>query len=82
MSQRIFVSVTGTYIIELYIYTESLNFISYTFCLYFILNLHVWIRIRIGNMDPDPQSSWIWIRIHNTSQNPNITIFRLGQLQF
>ena len=32
----------------------------YTFCLYFILYLHVWIRIR--NKNPDPQSSWIRIQ--------------------
>ena len=30
---------------------------SHTFCLYFILFIHVWIRIRIPNKDPDPQSS-------------------------
>ena len=35
---------------------------SHTFCLYFILFLHVWIRIFISYMDPDPQSSWIWIQ--------------------
>ena len=40
---------------------------SDTFFLYFILFLHVWIRIRILNSDPDPQSSWIRIRIHNTA---------------
>ena len=28
---------------------------SYQFCLYFILNLHVWIRIRIVNTDPNLQ---------------------------
>ena len=33
---------------------------SYTFCLHFILHLHAWILIRIGNTDP------IRIRIHNT----------------
>ena len=32
--------------------------------LHFILYLHVWIRIRIWNTDPDPESSWIRIRIH------------------
>ena len=44
---------------------------SHTFCLYFILFIHVWIRIRIPNKDPDPQSSWIRIRfrIHNTVWN-------------
>ena len=40
---------------------------SYTFCLYFNLFLHVWIRIRNLNTDQDPQSSWI--RIHNTAHN-------------
>ena len=35
---------------------------SYTFCLYFILFLHVWIRIRILDTDPDQQSSWIRIQ--------------------
>ena len=46
---------------ELFSQVESLNgkFKSkyFTFCLYFILHLHVWIqlRIRIGNTDPDPQ---------------------------
>ena len=39
-------------LIMLYFYLQS-----YTFCLHFILYLHVWIRIRIGNTDPDPQSS-------------------------
>ena len=45
---------------------------SYTFGLYFILYLHVWIRIRIrntirihkapeygSNLDPDPEH-WLW----------------------
>ena len=27
------------------------------FCLYFILYLHIRIRIHIGNTDPDPESS-------------------------
>ena len=35
---------------------------SHTFCLYFILFLHVGILIRIPNTDPDPQSSWIQIQ--------------------
>ena len=40
---------------------------SYIFCFYFTLYIHVWIRIRIPNTDPDPESSWIRIRIHNTA---------------
>ena len=32
---------------------------SYTICLWFILILPVWIRIRIRTTDPDPQSCWI-----------------------
>ena len=36
--------------------------ISYIFCLHCILYLHVWIRIRIRNMDPDPGSFWIRIQ--------------------
>ena len=46
---------------------------SYTFCLYFILYLHVWIRIRIKNTDPYPQSSWIRIQYgsgSNTDPDP------------
>ena len=46
---------------------------SHTSCLFFILFLHVWIRICILNTDPYPQSSWIRIRIrlriHNTVNN-------------
>ena len=38
-----------------------------SFYLHFIQYLHVWIRIR--NTDPDPESSWIRIRIHNTALN-------------
>ena len=34
----------------------------------FILNLHAYIWIRIRNTDPDPQSSWIRIRIHSTER--------------
>ena len=47
------------WIVNLYLKTKS-----YTFYLHFILYLHVWIRIRIWNTDPDPESSWIRIRIH------------------
>ena len=36
---------------------------SYTFCLYFIPYLHVWIRIRIRNRDPDVPVLSSWIRI-------------------
>ena len=32
-----------------------------------IYNLHVWIRIRMRNTDPNPQSSWKRIRIYNTA---------------
>ena len=47
------------------------------FCLYFILYLHVWIRICIRNTDPDSRSSWIRIQYgpgsttqdHNTGYN-------------
>ena len=51
---------------------------SYIFCLHFTLYLHVWIRIRIPNTDPDPERSWIRIRIHNTGFN----ILLLGLLSF
>ena len=38
---------------------ESLNceFKCYVLCLHFTLYLHVWIRIRIPNMDPDLEGS-------------------------
>ena len=43
---------------------ESLNceFKCYVLCLHFTLYLHVWIRIRIPNMDPDLEGSWIRIQ--------------------
>ena len=42
---------------ELFILNGELSLKSYTFYLYFIRYLHVWIRIHIGHTDPDPQSS-------------------------
>ena len=44
---------------------------SYTFCLYFILFLPLWIRIRFRNTDPQSLLSTdpFWIRIHNTAHN-------------
>ena len=44
---------------QLSLWIVNLCLKSYPFPLYFILYLQVWIRIRIQNMDPDPQSSWI-----------------------
>ena len=32
------------------------------------------ILIRIPNTDPDPEGSWIRIRIHNTAENANSTL--------
>ena len=44
----------------------------YTFCFYFILYLHVWIRICFGNTNPDPQSSGI--RIQYGSGSTTLTV--------
>ena len=37
----------------------TVNLCPKSFCLHFILYLHVWIRNRIHNTDPDPQCSCI-----------------------
>ena len=37
--------------------TLNCEFLSSIFCLHFILYLHVWIRIRSPNTDPDPEGS-------------------------
>ena len=41
---------------------------SYIFRFHFILFLNVWIRISIGNTDPDPGSSWIQIKYISSKQ--------------
>ena len=51
---------------QLSLWMVNLYLKSYIFCRHFILYLHIWIRIRIPNMDPDPESSWLGILIHNT----------------
>ena len=55
MSPKEIISHLSLWIVNLYLK-------SYTFCLYFILYLHVWIRIRIhkapeygSNPNPNPQ---------------------------
>ena len=62
MSQKEIFSQLSNWIVNLYLK-------SHTFCLYFILFLHEWIRIRIPNMirihkAPDPIR--IRLRIQNT----------------
>ena len=52
---------------------------SCTFGSFFIIFLHVWIRIRIRNtgMDPDPQNSWIRIQYGSTTMpSPHETFLK------
>ena len=49
---------------EWWIYVLNPSLFDFMFS-YTVLYLHVWIRIRIGNTDPDPPSSWF-----NTDPDP------------
>ena len=70
---RIRIHNTAKYIFcQLSLWIVNLYLKSYIFCLHFNLYLHVWIRIR--NTDPDPGSSWIRIRIHNTAAAPKTIV--------
>ena len=63
MSQNFFFTKSSLWIVNFWLK-------SYIFCFqfYLILYLYVLIRHHIPNTDPDPESSWIRIRIHNTAQ--------------